>query len=229
MDKTLRILIKIIVLIIIQNISYAQTEVTKFLGIPVDGIKTDVINKLKSKGYTISPVDKDVLVGEFNGRKVNLHVVTYNNKVYRIMVEYKNRLNETDIKIEFNNLCQKFKDNKKYISLSDDEISESEKISYEMNVHNKRYQAVFYQLPEKADSNTIQNEIETVLRENFSQEQISNPTDEQKEKIIEKCLKYLRDKYSQKTVWFMINEQFGEYSIVIFYDNELNKASGDEL
>jgi|688.fasta_scaffold596783_1 hypothetical protein len=229
MDKTLRILIKIIVLIIIQNISYAQTEVTKFLGIPVDGIKTDVINKLKSKGYTISPVDKDVLVGEFNGRKVNLHVVTYNNKVYRIMVEYKNRLNETDIKIEFNNLCQKFKDNKKYISLSDDEISESEKISYEMNVHNKRYQAVFYQLPEKADSNTIQNEIETVLRENFSQEQISNPTDEQKEKIIEKCLTYLRDKYSQKTVWFMINEQFGEYSIVIFYDNELNKASGDEL
>jgi hypothetical protein len=138
-------------------------------------------------------------------------------------------LNETDIKIEFNNLCQKFKDNKKYISLSDDEISESEKISYEMNVHNKRYQAVFYQLPEKADSNTIQNEIETVLRENFSQEQISNPTDEQKEKIIEKCLTYLRDKYSQKTVWFMINEQFGEYSIVIFYDNELNKASGDEL
>jgi hypothetical protein len=229
MDKTLRILIKIIVLIIIKNISYAQTEVTKFLGIPVDGIKTDVINKLKSKGYTISPVDKDVLVGEFNGRKVNLHVVTYNNKVYRIMVEYKNRLNETDIKIEFNNLCQKFKDNKKYISLSDDEISESEKISYEMNVHNKRYQAVFYQLPEKADSNTIQNEIETVLRENFSQEQISNPTDEQKEKIIEKCLTYLRDKYSQKTVWFMINEQFGEYSIVIFYDNELNKASGDEL
>jgi hypothetical protein len=84
-------------------------------------------------------------------------------------------------------------------------------------------------LPEKADSNTIQNEIETVLRENFSQEQISNPTDEQKEKIIEKCLTYLRDKYSQKTVWFMINEQFGEYSIVIFYDNELNKASGDEL
>jgi len=229
MDKTLRILIKIIVLIIIQNISYAQTEVTKFLGIPVDGIKTDVINKLKSKGYTISPVDKDVLVGEFNGRKVNLHVVTYNNKVYRIMVEYKNRLNETDIKIEFNNLCQKFKDNKKYISLSDDEISESEKISYEMNVHNKRYQAVFYQLQEKADSNSIQNEIETVLRENFSQEQISNPTDEQKEKIIEKCLTYLRDKYSQKTVWFMINEQFGEYSIVIFYDNELNKASGDEL
>ena len=45
---------------------YAQQDVTKFLGIPVDGSKSEMIQKLKAKGYTSSPLDKDVLVGEFN-------------------------------------------------------------------------------------------------------------------------------------------------------------------
>jgi transcriptional regulator of heat shock response len=229
MDRIFKKLIYILLFLNIQSKLYAQTEVTKFLGISIDGYKSDIINKLKRKGFTNSPYKKDVLVGEYNGRKVNLHIVTNNNKVYRIMVAYENTMNEADIKIEFNNLNQQFKNNKKYISLSDDDISEKDDISYEMTVKNKRYQAVFYQLPEKADSNTIKNEIEKVLLENFSQEQISNPNDEQKEKIIETCLKYLTDKYSKKTVWFMINEQYGQYSINIFYDNELNKASGDEL
>lgn len=65
---------------------YAQKDVTQFLGIPVDGYKPEMIKKLKDKGFTISPYNKDVLVGEFNGTKVNIHVVTNNNKVYRIMV-----------------------------------------------------------------------------------------------------------------------------------------------
>ena len=34
----------------------------------------------RAKGYTSSPLDKDVLVGEFNGADVNIHVVTNNNK-----------------------------------------------------------------------------------------------------------------------------------------------------
>lgn len=31
---------------------YGQREVTKFLGIPVDGYKRDMIHKLKEKGFT---------------------------------------------------------------------------------------------------------------------------------------------------------------------------------
>ena len=65
---------------------YAQNDVTRFLGIPVDGTKYEMIQKLKAKGFTSSPQDKDVLVGEFNGSQVNIYVVTTNNKVSRIMV-----------------------------------------------------------------------------------------------------------------------------------------------
>ena len=31
---------------------YAQKDVTKFLGIPVDGTKSEMIKKLKEKGFT---------------------------------------------------------------------------------------------------------------------------------------------------------------------------------
>ena len=82
----------------------AQQDITTFLGIPIDGFKPDMITKLKSKGFS----GQDILTGEFNGTNVNLHIVTNNNKVYRIMLADENGLNESDIKIRFNNLCQQF-------------------------------------------------------------------------------------------------------------------------
>lgn len=65
---------------------YAQSDVTKFLGIPVDGFKPDMIRALKAKGFVSSITDKDILEGEFNGTQVNVYTATNNNKVYRIMV-----------------------------------------------------------------------------------------------------------------------------------------------
>ncbi len=90
----------------------AQSDVTKFLGIPVDGFKPDMIRALKAKGFTSSMYDKDILEGEFNGSQVIIHTVTNNNKVYRIMVSDANSVGETAIKIRFNNLCDQFLNNK---------------------------------------------------------------------------------------------------------------------
>ena len=95
---------------------YAQQDVTKFLGIPVDGSKSEMIQKLKAKGYTSSPLDKDVLVGEFNGADVNIHVVTNNNKVYRIMICDVNNIDERAIQIRFICFCEQFVNNSKYSS-----------------------------------------------------------------------------------------------------------------
>ena len=47
-----------------------EKDVTKFLGIPVDGYKPAMIEKLKAKGFTSTTWDKDVLEGEFNGADV---------------------------------------------------------------------------------------------------------------------------------------------------------------
>ena len=124
---------------------YAQQEkeVTQFLGIPVDGSKTEMIKKLKEKGFQKSEVSD--LEGEFNGQDVYIFVKTNNNKVFRIMVMDKNQIDETNIKIRFNNLCNQFANNPKYISSEDFTIPESEDIEYEMTVNKKRYEAVYCQ------------------------------------------------------------------------------------
>ena len=137
----------IIVLLVVFIPLFAQKSVTKFMGIPIDGFKPEMIQKLKEKGFVSSADDKNILEGEFNGTQVNVHVVTNNNKVYRIMLCDTYPMGETDIKIRFNRLCQQFKNNSNYITLGDYTIADDEDISYELTVHDKRYEAVFYQKP----------------------------------------------------------------------------------
>lgn len=50
-------------------VSFAPNDMTQFLGIPVDGTKIDMIQKLKAKGFTYNATN-DVLEGEFNGQNV---------------------------------------------------------------------------------------------------------------------------------------------------------------
>lgn len=235
LNKILKIFLLIFTQILLTISSYAQKDVTQFLGIPVDGNKPEMIKKLKDKGFTISPYNKDVLVGEFNGTKVNLHIVTNNNKVYRIMVTDAYSKGETDIKIRFNKLCQQFQNNKKYMSLplldSDYTIPEKESISYELLVNKKRYEAAFYQLPTKnLDSTKLEKELQEVLLKKYTEEQLSNPTEEIRTVSILERISIMMDKYSKKVVWFMISEDlYGEYYITMFYDNEYNKANGDDF
>ena len=202
---------------------YAQQDVTKFLGIPVDGSKSEMIQKLKAKGYTSSPLDKDVLVGEFNGADVNIHVVTNNNKVYRIMICDVKNIDERAIQIRFNRLCEQFVNNSKYSSLPLEEymIPDDEDISYEITVHKKRYEAVFYQ---KTDETFMAKQIEAAFPQ-YTKEQLANPSEELRAEIVNFVTQYI----SKKAVWFMINERLGKYCITMYYDNEYNNANGEDL
>ena len=202
---------------------YAQQDVTKFLGIPVDGSKSEMIQKLKAKGYTSSPLDKDVLVGEFNGADVNIHVVTNNNKVYRIKICDVNNIDERAIQIRFNRLCEQFVNNSKYSSLPLEEymIPDDEDISYEITVHKKRYEAVFYQ---KTDETFMAKQIEAAFPQ-YTKEQLANPSEELRAEIVNFVTQYI----SKKAVWFMINERLGKYCITMYYDNEYNNANGEDL
>lgn len=147
-------LLSIAVLLFTSLSLFAQSDVTKFLGIPVDGFKPDMIRALKEKGFVSSITDKDILEGEFNGTQVNVYTATNNNKVYRIMVCDAKTMGETDIKIRFNRLCDQFSNNKNYIELDEDgqKIPDDENIRYEISVHDKRYEAIFYQVPNTTDT-----------------------------------------------------------------------------
>lgn len=207
---------------------FAENDVTKFLGIPVDGSKSEMIQKLKAKGFQYNS-KLDLLEGEFNGRDVEISVVTNNNKVYRIMVIDKIGSSESDIKIRFNTLCQQFENNKKYVSFDDFILPEDENISYEMSINNKRYQASYFQQLEINDSIAFANEAILALLSKYTEEQLANPTEEMRQEFREATFSYMMDLYLKKSVWFMINEQFGEYYIIMYYDNGYNQANGEDL
>ena len=141
--KSMRKIFSIMAMCLFAVALYAQDRVvTRFLGIPVDGTKAEMMQKLKAKGFTSNSYNSDLLDGEFNGRSVHIGVITNNNKVYR----------EADIKIRFNDLCGQFERNVKYRALSPEQsLSDDEDISYGMTVKNKKYDAVFLQ-KESADA-----------------------------------------------------------------------------
>lgn len=165
--------------------SVAQKDVTKFLGIPVDGTKAEMIRKLKAKGFQTSQYSTVDLVGEFNGADVYISIITNNNKVFRIVVEDQISLNETDIKIRFNQLCRQFENNSKYYNpYGNQSIGNNESVFSKMLL-NERIEATYFQ-------HSNQN----------------------------------------KVVWFMIEKVKyvnGEYRIRMFYDNEYNRANGEDL
>lgn len=219
-------LLAFIIFIISENL-YAQKDATQFLGIPVDGYKPEMIEKLKSKGFSINPNKKDVLDGEFNGSDVYIFIGTNNNKVWRIAVADVNSMNEGDIKIRFNNLLQQFQNNKNYLLEPDSTIlkytiPENEDISYELSINSKRYQATFYQKTAAYDSLIVEKDIL------ISKKSLNDIDGEKLTSLIintfQESLKSL-----DKSVWFMIRELYGKYYIVIYYDNGFNKANGEDL
>lgn len=131
-------LLTLAMLVMLSVMMYAQKDVTKFLGIPVDGTKTEMIQKLKAKGFKYDP-QTDVLTGWFNGAEVLVSVQTNGNKVWRVAVATTNLKDETQIRIDFNNLLGQFENNSKYILVAGEEILEGDDISYNIDVKKKRY------------------------------------------------------------------------------------------
>jgi hypothetical protein len=227
MDKKCKKALWFFILLIVPVALYAQKDVTQFLDIPVDGYKPELIKKLISKGYTISPYKEDILNGEFNGTDVNIIFGTNNNKVWRIAVSDVNPTDETNIKIRFNNLIQQFANNNRYSQQADSvlakyTIPKDEDISYQTTVNKKRYEAVFYQKSLKYDS--LINESAILIAKDTLNVEGKEKLKHLFSETMEESLNSLN-----KQVWFMIKEDNGEFRIVIFYDNEYNKANGSSL
>ena len=180
---------------------FAQKEVTQFMRIPIDGSPTEMIKKLKAKGFTTdedamqavklegSDLDgPEVLTGRFNGEYVRLYLNVGTNNVWRISLVDKNSRDETQIKIRFNTLVRQFEGNGKYVPYVDEQtIADDEDISYQMTVNKKQYQAGFVQ---KGEDGTVD---------------------------------------EKRFVWFTIGEGYKGYVIYMFYDNEYNQADGSDL
>ena len=197
----MRKFLTLLAMIAISASIFAQREVTKFMGIPVDGSPTEMIKKLKAKGFTTdedamqavklegSDLDgPEVLTGRFNGEYVRLYLNVGTNNVWRISLVDKNSRDETQIKIRFNTLVRQFEGNGKYVPYVDEQtIADDEDISYQMTVNKKQYQAGFVQ---KGEDGTVD---------------------------------------EKRFVWFTIGQDSDGYYIAMFYDNKYNEADGSDL
>lgn len=213
---------------------YAQKDVTTFLGIPVDGSKNQIEKKIIAKGFTKSDDGYyEFLSGEFNGTSVRIYIGTNKNKVYLIVVQDAYPRNEENIKTRFNTLVSQFMKNKRYIALKDYTLSEDEDISYGMSVLKKHYEAVFYQVPDitKLNAATLA-KIKEELKDKYTTKQIDNPTEEIKKEMIDIAIKTDTELLSKKPVWVHIYKYKNEsdlYRITISYENEYNRAHGEDL
>lgn len=253
--KTMRKIAFVLMMLLSMSLNAQDKEVTRFMGIPIDGSKSEMISKLKGKGFVYDSKN-DFLTGEFNGSDVNIYIGTNKNKVYRIFVADSQTFSEAQIKIRFNNLVYQFEHNKRYISSDSSQyINENEKISYQMLVNKKYYDAVFYQINEdlesnisyidKADFETMHEQLHNsvvelcALFENGYYEEhylpeIKNKNEFEIFEFDKNLLKTaaitfeIMQQYNRK-VWFRIFEHYGEYYIGIYYDNINNASNGEDI
>lgn len=226
----MRKILSFLLLLIVSVGMQAQKDVTKFLGIPVDGSKQGMIQKLKAKGFRTKAYANDVLTGVFNGVRVNVYIATNGGKVCRIMLCDENEVDESSIKIRFNKLCSQFEKNPKYLSFSDNQISDDEDISYGITVDKKRYKAVYYQKPvELSDSTLLLDKLQSVLLEKYTSEELADPTEEVQKEVMKLSSDYIMELCLKKSVWFMISDHYGKYYITMYYDNGYNRADGEDL
>ena len=224
----MRKLLFCVIMLLFTFTANAQADVTKFLGIPIDGTKEEMIEKLKEKGFQMAEYNpnNNILEGEFNGFNVNVHIVTNKNKVCRIMVGDTNTQSGNSIKTRFNILCEQFKNNPNYISLGDDfKIPENEDIEKEILINKKKYEAIFYQMVD-IKSDWYKQESKKYVDSLYTSEQIAKMDTDALIDLTSKGLFYF---LSKKPVWFTISEYSGKYYIAMFYDNEYNRANGEDL
>ena len=163
-----RLLSFIIGILIMCSTVFGQSEGTlKFLGIPVDGSKSEMVTALKSKGFRYDS-NSGFLVGDFNGRESHIGIVENHGKVYRVVVFDANTYDAGEIRIRFNNLIHQFENSngKYYYIVQNEMIPEDEDISYEINVHDKQYSATFIYNPLYGNDELRDKVINEVVEEN---------------------------------------------------------------
>lgn len=54
-------------------------------------------------------------------------------------------------------------------------------------------------------------------------------TEKEKEDITKEAAMNIVQEAAMRSVWFMISEKYGKFSLILFYDNEYNNAHGEDL
>ncbi|MBR5776128.1 MAG: hypothetical protein IKY42_07735, partial [Bacteroidaceae bacterium] len=132
-------------------------------------------------------------------------------------------------------LFNQFNNNPRYLCLNEKSlIPEEEKIAYEMEINNKRYEADFFQEIsfDNIDTIAIKEKAKELLKKSSSDDDIyysSGKTEKVDNAYKLMLLYHVYENAKNKLVWFIINKFLDKYNIVIYYDNLYNRANGEDL
>lgn len=221
----------------------AQNDgVIKFMGIPVDGSKEEMISKLKQKGFTYDS-EYNMFQGKFNGESIQGIIETNNDKVYNIRFVYDvSGFNKSLIINRFNSLVLQYDTNEKYLSninldkamndIDTYQIDPYEDIGYEMEI-GKIYKAQYYYIFDKDLSDTTgfyQFKTETLRKYRTLADAYGKNIDEF---INDSTLPmfYYMHRLEQDMVQFYIIDgmDHGKFNIMFDYYNRRNAPNGEDL
>lgn len=236
-------LLSFVIGILMYSFVFGQSESTlKFLGIPVDGSKSEMVEVLKSKGFEYDS-ESDFLIGDFNGKKSEIGIVENHGKVYRVVVFDANTYDAGEIRIRFNNLIHQFENNDKYFYIDQNEmIPEDEDIHYEIIVHKKQYIAEFIYNPLYGNDELRDRLINEAVEESKLSEEMKDEKTiggityeefysdkDNYDQLITSLVTLKVIQMSNNSIWFKIFEHYGKYYIGLYYDNLLNAPNGEDL
>ena len=230
-----RLLSFIIGILIMCSTVFGQSESTlKFLGIPVDGSKSEMVKALKAKGFEYDS-ESGFLIGDFNGKKSQIAIAENHGKVYRVVIFNADTYDEGQIKVMFNNLIHQFENNDKYFYIFPNNIiPEDEDIHYEILVNKKQYIAEFMYNPLYGNNelrdrliNEAVEESEEVIKNGKNIEFYSNK--DNYDRLVSSVAGLKVIQMSNSSIWFKIFEHYGKYYIGLYYDNLLNAPNGEDL
>ena len=197
----------------------AQNNITEFLGIQLDGTKSEMIKKIEEKGFKYDQ-ENGRLTGIYEKEEVQLEVETNDSgKVWRIVLFDKNFRNEIDIRDRFNSLFKQF--SKNYMHLSGSNIPKKESIIE--GIKTDKYRADFGQVFKEVDAK----QVAAIIMERYSKDKLKELVFTEKfsvaKQFVNESVSILSDLAKQRLIWFKIEDNSGQYRIVMFFQNEKNK------
>ena len=238
----MRKLIITLLLTVLCSAAFAQESnngTLKFIGIPIDGPKEQLIEKIKAKGFRSSPY-REGLLGQFNGQTVEVEVLDNHGTAYCVCVAFPGT-SAYMVRTEYNALLEQFLCNDKYLPVkSYEKIPEDVDFSFGIAAFNEKYRPSFaYISPDiftKDEAKKLREayaKLMTMPEEERNSEEslllafasdVNGWTPEEASAFTNK-LPTIRD----GGVCFTIIPDSGEYQIGLFYYNLKNAPRGEDL
>lgn len=212
---------------------FAQTSITEFMGVPVDGSTKDLVRKLKAKGFTPAEEGSEVLYGAFNGEEVVLTMDTNEGKVFRVLLVEKKSYSDEGIKARYNELFSQFVENPKYAFVKGSFFIEDDTdVSFETTVNGTTFQSFFIFSPTSAEEEELDRKLQTYMSSKYTEEELLHPSDEVIKDNNNYYVTLLKEQESllyKRVVRLSISSKGGAYRIAIAFVNSNNAVESIEL